>query len=371
MSPVKPEAAVHGGAQSARGQRDRSSAEARRHTYFGRAAPPGLASEACDVEIARAINRLWFEELKPEDWWTPNHKLDDRIEREFGSTQVRAARGELQGWASRRETCLALVVTLDQISRILHRGTPQATACDRMARDTALHAMARGDDRAWPRGPRRLALYMPFLHSENPVDKKKFTLLMRCEGLSNVVLPRACASDAPAGAVPVLQSPRRGGKALPLPLLCSAPGSTPSNKTTPDARLDVWSDGDSGSEAESDGPWVSAVRPTGGWHAPPQPHTACAAESRNKRGRGQVYSIEGAVEAVPRLERIYRDDESARLYRDMRLNAVRQVTKVKRAQIAYMCKVCDMKHTGPESSPDFLPGPGGGGGARRRSDRVG
>lgn len=143
---------------------------------------PDEAALALNSEAALAVLKLWFEELTPDDWFRQSHSLDDRIREEFASLHARAAAGELSGWTSRPDTCLALVILLDQFSRFLYRGTPAAYACDRAAMAAANIALARGDDRLWPPGPRRSALYLPFMHSEDLLDKRRCLAMMR-EGL--------------------------------------------------------------------------------------------------------------------------------------------------------------------------------------------
>lgn len=136
-----------------------------------------------DSDAASGVLQFWFEELTTDDWFRQSHDLDDRIKREFGPLHSRAAAGELAGWMSRPDTCLALVVLLDQFSRNIHRGTASATAYDVQARVAANTAVQRGDDRHhWPAGPKRSALYLPFMHSEDLADKRRCVALMR-EGL--------------------------------------------------------------------------------------------------------------------------------------------------------------------------------------------
>jgi uncharacterized protein (DUF924 family) len=73
---------------------------------------------------------------------------------------------------------LALVVILDQFSRNLYRGDARAFAQDEHARECAQEALARGDDLGMLPVERQF-LYMPFEHSEDPVDQDLAVDLMR------------------------------------------------------------------------------------------------------------------------------------------------------------------------------------------------
>lgn len=183
-----------------------------------------------DSEAADRVLRFWFEEITTEDWFRQSHALDDRIRCEFGALHQRAAAGELAGWMSRPDTCLALVVILDQFSRNIYgRGTSEGCAWDAMARVAANAALARGDDKnRWEPGPRRSALYLPFMHSEDLADKRRCVQLMR-EGLSGQPSsPSAgdssgnAATNAGAGGA----SPKSARSALPRLNAAQVPNST-------------------------------------------------------------------------------------------------------------------------------------------------
>jgi uncharacterized protein (DUF924 family) len=73
---------------------------------------------------------------------------------------------------------LALVVILDQFSRNLYRGDARAFAQDEHARECAQEALARSDDLGMLPVERQF-LYMPFEHSEDPVDQDLAVDLMR------------------------------------------------------------------------------------------------------------------------------------------------------------------------------------------------
>jgi uncharacterized protein (DUF924 family) len=84
---------------------------------------------------------------------------------------LRAARdGSFDHWADSPRGMLALIVLLDQFSRNLHRGSPEAFAADARACALARDAVARGFDRAL-HPVERCFVYLPFEHSEALADQ--------------------------------------------------------------------------------------------------------------------------------------------------------------------------------------------------------
>ena len=87
---------------------------------------------------------FWFQELKPAQWWRVDPELDAQIRERFGPVLMTARAGELDGWRRSPEGCLAEIIVLDQFSRNIHRGTPEAFAADSLALALAREARAKG-----------------------------------------------------------------------------------------------------------------------------------------------------------------------------------------------------------------------------------
>jgi uncharacterized protein (DUF924 family) len=99
-------------------------------------------------------------------WFGGGPGLDAEIEARFGDA-VRAARaGELDAWAETPRGLLALVVLLDQFSRNLYRGRPEAFAADEACRALVTAGLARGLDRALAPAE-RMFLVLAYGHSED------------------------------------------------------------------------------------------------------------------------------------------------------------------------------------------------------------
>lgn len=106
-----------------------------------------------------------------EVWFKKNADFDSACAG-FADALVAAKRGELDHWADTPRGALALIILLDQVSRNLHRGSPDAFAADARARELARHAVARGFDQEV--GPvERIFFYLPFEHSEDLADQKE------------------------------------------------------------------------------------------------------------------------------------------------------------------------------------------------------
>lgn len=308
------------------------------------------AAAVLDGDAAAAVLKFWFEELTTDDWFRQSHALDDRIRSEFGALHQRAAAGELAGWMSRADTCLALVVILDQFSRSIYgRCTPEGCAWDPMARAAANTALARGDDRHWAPGPRRSALYLPFMHSEDLADKRRCVAMMR-EGLASE--GRGAGGGAARGAGPGL--PRlvaaQGARARPGRGTGQGPGTEPRRS----AEEPEDSEGSDSEAAGSSAPW-SARGPGTPGHRGGASAVAGSAGACRAHGGGPLedlggnYSMQGALEQVPHLPVLTLNHEHAKRFRTMKLDAQTQQEYMRSRKdvnrlVRYQCLVCAVTH---------------------------
>ncbi|AKG21094.1 DUF924 family protein [Calothrix sp. 336/3] len=121
----------------------------------------------------REILDFWFgspEELeygKPRKFWfSKQPEIDAEIRTRFLKDYEKAAAGYLDDWIEFPNTCLALILLLDQFPRNMFRDTPEAFATDWEALSTAQHAVAQAyDQELLP--VQRWFIYLPFEHSEN------------------------------------------------------------------------------------------------------------------------------------------------------------------------------------------------------------
>ncbi len=111
-------------------------------------------------------------------WFQPKAEQDEQMRSRFGQAVHRALAGKLDGWTASSEGRLALILLLDQFTRCVFRGTPQAFSGDAAALALASNAIDQGLDRPL-RGLQRQFFYMPFQHSEDIATQNRSVELFR------------------------------------------------------------------------------------------------------------------------------------------------------------------------------------------------
>ena len=117
---------------------------------------------------AKAVVQFWFEECRPWQWFRQRDAFDALVSDRFGCLVEFALAGQLERWGERSNTGLALVLLLDQFTRQVYRGSPQAYSGDAQALQLSQRALANGWITAEPQRARRQFWLMPMLHSETP-----------------------------------------------------------------------------------------------------------------------------------------------------------------------------------------------------------
>jgi len=130
---------------------------------------PSAASHAAPTpDAAEDVLRFWFgpEDVDRPEWFHKSAAFDAEIDLRFGAEVEAALHGRLDAWCRTIDGSLALVILLDQFTRNIHRGTPQAFAGDAQALATARALVRQGHDIGLP-PLRRSFLYLPFEHAED------------------------------------------------------------------------------------------------------------------------------------------------------------------------------------------------------------
>ena len=126
-----------------------------------------LGAAASEVHVkAEEVLGFWFEGLMPEQWFARSDELDRMIEERFETLRREVLANRADGWRDEPRALLAAVILLDQFSRNVHRGTPEAFAADPVAQELASLAVERGWDRDMTKAQRQF-LYLPFEHAES------------------------------------------------------------------------------------------------------------------------------------------------------------------------------------------------------------
>ena len=145
-----------------------------------------------DPSQAKAVLQFWFEDCRPWQWFRQRDAFDALVSERFGSLVEFALSGQLKRWGEHSNTGLALVLLLDQFTRQVYRGRPQAFSGDAQALGLSKRALANGWIAAEPQRARRQFWLMPMLHSENAlVVKQAIPLLERFADTGTADLARA------------------------------------------------------------------------------------------------------------------------------------------------------------------------------------
>lgn len=140
------------------------------------------------MDLSQRILDFWFGtpgsadygESRPE-WFEADDTFDADIRSRFREHFDRAVRGELDFMANDPQSCLALIILLDQFSRNMFRGSAQAFAADEKALAYARTAVERGLDQQLPPFQRTF-IYLPFEHSESLADQDRSVALFEALG---------------------------------------------------------------------------------------------------------------------------------------------------------------------------------------------
>ena len=133
---------------------------------------------------AERVLDFWLNDVGPKGWLQPDAETDLKALEEFGALWDRGLAGELGSWISHPESCLALIILLDQLPRAMFRATGKAYASDDLALSVAKRAVVMGHDLKLPE-PQRQFFYLPLMHSESLMDQE------RCVRLMALRLPKA------------------------------------------------------------------------------------------------------------------------------------------------------------------------------------
>ena len=120
-------------------------------------------------ERVKAILDFWFVESSPEELFKRSKNFDQKIRDRFMSDYEKAIDNQYEDWQDDSESCVALIILLDQFSRNLFRDNKQAFAQDYKARLITNEAVDRGYLEEINLDQKHFML-LPLLHSEDISD---------------------------------------------------------------------------------------------------------------------------------------------------------------------------------------------------------
>lgn len=118
-----------------------------------------------DFWFADGLEKGWPSGDMNSLWFGGSRGLDAEISERFAELVEAARWNELVDWEAQPLSRLALVILLDQFTRNIHRGQPEAFSGDHRACTLVMEGMARGFDDALP-WIGRVFFYMPLMHAE-------------------------------------------------------------------------------------------------------------------------------------------------------------------------------------------------------------
>lgn len=119
---------------------------------------------------AQQLLDFWFGQDR-KAWFEKNPAFDEDIRTRFLALYEQAAAGGLEDWQRAPNSCLALVILLDQLPRNMFRSSARAFAADARALAAARVIVERGWDKDMTEDERTFA-YLPFEHSESLEDQE-------------------------------------------------------------------------------------------------------------------------------------------------------------------------------------------------------
>jgi uncharacterized protein (DUF924 family) len=128
------------------------------------------------------ILEFWFTETDPKLHFQKSLAFDQLIRQRFLQVYETAVRGETIGWRSTPKGRLAEIIVLDQFPRNMFRDSAKAFGSDALALRQALEAIECGADQDLS-AEERSFMYMPLMHSEDPVIHEKAVTLFSQTGL--------------------------------------------------------------------------------------------------------------------------------------------------------------------------------------------
>jgi len=119
----------------------------------------------------------WIDEVGPDGWYGSDADRDATIRDRYASLWEQGRAGHLDDWRCKPQSCLALLILLDQFPRNMFREDPRAFASDPVAVSTAKIAVSHGHDVAID-PPARQFFYLPFMHSESRSEQERSVRLV-------------------------------------------------------------------------------------------------------------------------------------------------------------------------------------------------
>lgn len=115
---------------------------------------------------------------KQKNWFQSSVEFDLKIRENFGTLLREIENGMHQDWLDEPSSALAYVITLDQFSRNIYRGSAKAFSQDTIAIAATLANLSRASELP---AHQRFFLYMPLMHSEQLTYHEQLEAILKQE----------------------------------------------------------------------------------------------------------------------------------------------------------------------------------------------
>jgi uncharacterized protein (DUF924 family) len=126
--------------------------------------------------LTTEILNFWFSEKIKAYWFNSTSEIDQEITQKFESVWKLAAEGKLDEWRNTADSCLALIIVLDQFPLNMFRNQAKSFSTEAKAIEMAEYAVAHKFDQQLS-NEKLTFLYMPFMHSENLAHQNRSVAL--------------------------------------------------------------------------------------------------------------------------------------------------------------------------------------------------
>jgi len=115
---------------------------------------------------AAEIIEFWYSDRVKKQWFASTPELDKEILDKYESAWEKALAGDFDNWCNEPDSCLALVIILDQFPLNMFRGQAKSFQSEGKSLQVAQQAVDNGFAQALDKGKLSF-LFMPFMHAED------------------------------------------------------------------------------------------------------------------------------------------------------------------------------------------------------------
>jgi uncharacterized protein (DUF924 family) len=133
---------------------------------------------------ASELLEFWFSEPMNQHWFKSTPAIDRDIAQRYGTLWQQGANGELDHWLQSAQTCLALIVLLDQLPLNMFRGQAKSFSTEKQAIEACLYGLEQDYDQQLSQAQQAF-FYMPLMHSEQLSHQQRSVELYERSGLTN------------------------------------------------------------------------------------------------------------------------------------------------------------------------------------------